>query len=725
MRLRNAASSDCADGAFLRRSLIKKIIEKLTPQGSGNEKARSFIERERLRRGGLLARLLLARLALHFGLILAALLCCPDGRVILLFATLACDLFCLDWNRRGQVRSACLLFLLGEMTCAGLALHLFAAQYAPASGAAFPLLALYVVASGFLLNRRAPLGVAMTSVGILAEEGISANAFAPYGPLPALLLAALPSGMLLLLAWIASLGAGSMEEAILRANHADEMERKYHEKAEAHSRLSEDHDEVKSQTYALESANAELRAIQTELAAQYRALEAANRQLASQATTDGMTGLANHRAFQEEMQRQTARSERSAAPLSLLLLDVDKFKQYNDTFGHPAGDEVLRTVANLLASQVRDGDLPARYGGEEFAVVLPETDAETARQIAERIRAAVESHPFPNRTVTVSIGVAQRFQTETPNATIQRADVALYEAKSAGRNRAVYVPLAFSESEQREIAALDAAADLSEKRGDSGPRMELVTEAETEQWRDTETEISAPCDASFATGGLEGLLQCPIAEVLGALFEALDRRGVEPAGHSERITRYALRLALSVNEVYEEERQARPLLPHLDQGDLSALAFGALLHDIGKMGISDSVLRKRGQLTEDEWRQMRRHPLVGAEMIADHPVLFRAHPVVRHHHERWDGSGYPQGLTGDAIPLTARIFAVCDALEILTSERPYRSKMDYTQARAEIARGAGSQFDPDVVQAFLRVPAEQWLLLGEGINAMEELSRAA
>lgn len=698
----------------------------MAPHGSGNGEARTFAERERLRRGDLLARLLIARIGLHLLLLFSISLYGIDGRVPLILALIGFDCLCIEWNRRGQVRSACLGFLLGGMACASLMLFFFTTHYAPAGGAAFPLLALYVVASGFLLNRRAPLAIAMMSLGILAGQGVSGLAFAPHGFLPPLLLTLLPAGMLFLLAWIASLGAGSMETALIRANHADEMERKYHEKAAAHSRLSEDHDEAQSQTRALSTANAELRSIQTELAAQYRALEAANQQLAAQATTDGMTGLANHRAFQEELQRQAARAERSAAPLSLLLLDVDKFKQYNDAFGHPAGDDVLRTVANLLATQVRDGDLPARYGGEEFAVVLPETDAETAKQIAERIRAAVEAYPFPNRAVTVSIGVAQRFQTETPDATIQRADVALYEAKSAGRNCAVYVPLSLMRSELHEIAGLDETASrFSEAASDYAPRMELVCEPEAETWRDAVSESAAPCNAALATGGLEGLLQCPLAEVLGALFEALDRRGVEPQGHSERITRYALRLALSVNEVYGEERQFRPLLPHLDHGDLSALAFGALLHDIGKMGISDSVLRKRGQLTEDEWRQMRRHPLVGAEMLADHPLLSRAHPVVRHHHERWDGAGYPQGLAGEAIPLTARIFAVCDALEILTSERPYRSKMDYTQARAEIARGAGTQFDPDVAQAFLRIPAEEWLRLGDGMEAQRELPKAA
>ena len=237
--------------SFPRRSSIEKWIEKLTPKGGENGEAPTFAERERLRRGGLLARLLLARIALHLLLLFSISLCGIDGRGLLILALTAFDCLCIEWNRRGQVRSACLGFLLGGMACASIMLFFFTTHYAPAGGAAFPLLALYVVASGFLLNRRAPLAVAMTSMGILAGQGVSGIAFAPHGILPPLLLALLPVGMLFLLAWIASLGAGSMETALLRANHADEMERKYHEKAEAHSRLSEDHDEAQSQTRAL------------------------------------------------------------------------------------------------------------------------------------------------------------------------------------------------------------------------------------------------------------------------------------------------------------------------------------------------------------------------------------------------------------------------------------------------------------------------------------------
>ena len=508
----------------------------------------------------------------------------------------------------------------------------------------------------------------------------------------------------------------------------------HREQQEAHSRLAEHHSEVTAQTQDLVTTNAELLATQAELAAQYRALEEANRQMAARATTDGMTGLANHRAFQEELHRQVARNNRSTIPLTLILLDVDRFKQYNDAFGHPAGDEVLKTVGALLREAVREGDFPARYGGEEFAIILPETDAETAQQVAERIRSVVECHTFPHRAVTVSLGVAQHFVPETSDAVIQRADVALYEAKSAGRNRTVFVPMPADENDETANSETVLTVNWSEKDGPSPCLTETPHRAgEGEEAEDLHHLMAEACfepaAASLLTGGLEGLLQFPLAQVLSSLLDSIDRRSAEPQGHSERVARYSLRLAQAVNEVYEEQRNVRPLLPRLNSGDLIALAFGAVLHDIGKLGISDSVLRKRGQLSEDEWRQVRRHPLVGAEILSSNPLLARGLPVVRYHHERWDGTGYPQGLAGEAIPLPARIFALCDTLEILTSERPYRSRMDYTRAREEIVRGVNTQFDPDVVAAFLRVPEEQWLLLGSAERLAPllpfELPRAA
>ena len=168
---------------------------------------------------------------------------------------------------------------------------------------------------------------------------------------------------------------------------------------------------------------------------QKRELEKANGQLEALATLDGLTGIKNHRAFQERLEEETARAGRYGSPLSLLMLDVDHFKQYNDSFGHPAGDDVLKKVARLMGECSRDTDVVARYGGEEFAAILPQTDPAGAAVIAERIRHAIANAPWPSRAVTASLGVATLTPAQTGGDLIAAADKALYQSKTSGRNR--------------------------------------------------------------------------------------------------------------------------------------------------------------------------------------------------------------------------------------------------------------------------------------------------
>jgi diguanylate cyclase (GGDEF)-like protein len=167
-----------------------------------------------------------------------------------------------------------------------------------------------------------------------------------------------------------------------------------------------------------------------------RPLEDANARLAALATTDPLTGLANRRALEEAAARESALGARIGRPLSLILLDADHFKAFNDAFGHPAGDEVRRQVGAAVRACCRATDLPARIGGEEFAILLPATDAAGGRVLAERVRAAVEAGSWPQRPVTISVGVAT-CEWGSAEALIAAADRALYEAKRAGRNRVV------------------------------------------------------------------------------------------------------------------------------------------------------------------------------------------------------------------------------------------------------------------------------------------------
>lgn len=195
-------------------------------------------------------------------------------------------------------------------------------------------------------------------------------------------------------------------------------------------------------------------------------------------------------------------------------------------------------------------------------------------------------------------------------------------------------------------------------------------------------------DQTMALAGAYGELRDTYDATLRALATALDTRDNETAGHAQRVTRLAVRLGQELG---------------LDPAALQELERGAMLHDIGKIGVPDAILRKPGPLTDEEWALMRRHAAFGAAMLDGIPFLSDAVPLVRHHHERWDGRGYPDGLAGEAIPLGARIFAVADAFDAMTSERPYRRPMTLAQARAELARCAGSQFDPAVVAAHARL----------------------
>ncbi|MGH2353477.1 MAG: HD-GYP domain-containing protein, partial [Chloroflexota bacterium] len=187
------------------------------------------------------------------------------------------------------------------------------------------------------------------------------------------------------------------------------------------------------------------------------------------------------------------------------------------------------------------------------------------------------------------------------------------------------------------------------------------------------------------------LLQTSHEQTLEALAAALETRDNETEGHSERVTRYAAAIGRAMD---------------LSDDDLAVLQRGALLHDIGKIGVSDTILHKPGPLNESEWLQMQRHPEFGARMLAGISFLEGALPVVRHHHERYDGAGYPDGLAGESIPLAARIFAIADTFDAMTSDRPYRRALSIATARDEIERCAGGQFDPLVVAVFLTIPEE-------------------
>ena len=364
-------------------------------------------------------------------------------------------------------------------------------------------------------------------------------------------------------------------------------------------------------------------------------------QLAAAARTDSLTQLANRRELEERFASELERSTRTARPLSILILDLDWFKEYNDRFGHSAGDRVLAILAQALKRATRTTDVVARLGGEEFGVLAPETDETEAYLLSERLRAEVRT-AFARETekMTISCGVASfPIHGITSGELLHAADRALYEAKELGRDRSVVFEQAGVEGMEREKVAIER----------SSPRLASLV----------------------------------------SLAEAVDRRKGSPA-NSRRVASYAEALARKLRLPDEEVERVR---------------IAALLRDVGEVGVAESILNKHEPLDPRERQEVERHPEIGARIVGA-AQLGRVGEWILAHHERPDGKGYPRGLREHQIPLEGKIVAVADAYAAMTADRPYRRPLSPHRARAELQARAGTQFDHDVVEAFLDLDRE-------------------
>jgi len=340
-----------------------------------------------------------------------------------------------------------------------------------------------------------------------------------------------------------------------------------------------------------------------------------NAQLYAQATiranTDGLTGLYNHRHFHERLEQEIARGSRFGSMFSLIMLDIDLFKAYNDIYGHLAGDDVLRRTGRYIESSIRSIDLAFRYGGEEFTIILPETRVDDAYRVAERIRKTIESKTSSRAMpITASLGIAS-WPTDgvMKEEIIARADAALYRAKQAGRNRTC-----------------------------------LSSDVVKPETPNIGTELEARPRA---------------LSIIYALAATVDAKDHYTYGHSRKVSDYSVAMAEALG---------------LPQDRIATIRAASLLHDIGKVGIPDSILSKEGPLTDEEWEPVRVHPKLGVEILRHVIDLVNCLPAILHHHEHYDGKGYPSGLKGDSIPLEGRILAIADAYDAMTSPRPYRNQ---------------------------------------------------
>jgi diguanylate cyclase (GGDEF)-like protein/putative nucleotidyltransferase with HDIG domain len=352
------------------------------------------------------------------------------------------------------------------------------------------------------------------------------------------------------------------------------------------------------------------------------------------ALTDPLTGLGNHRAFHERLAQDVTEAEDKGLPLSVCLLDIDNFKELNDTLGHPKGDHVLAQVASRLR---QDGEA-FRIGGDEFALLLPGRDEREALGVADGILRRVSLlEAAPGLAVRLSAGVVTYPQLGLDRSEIVVvADQALYLAKDEGKSRVrAYHP------DLRDLPQFAGLGDAP----DRGARLKAAA----------------------------------------SLAHAVDERDAYTGRHSYVVAELAARVADLLG---------------LDAEEVELVRLAGSLHDLGKLAVPEEILRKPGALSESELLVLRRHPQIGYRMLRSLGV----EPVstwVLHHHERWDGRGYPHGLGGEEIPLGSRILFVADAYDAMTSGRIYQERVEHEDAMAELERCAGTQFDPQVVAVFV------------------------
>ena len=368
-------------------------------------------------------------------------------------------------------------------------------------------------------------------------------------------------------------------------------------------------------------------------------------QLLDSATVDALTRVASHRVFQDRLAHECERAYRFGDTFMLLMLDLDNFHPLNERYGHRTGDRILLELARRLRARLREIDLVARFGGDQFAMIFPHTYEKGGLEVAERLRQDIAGWVFLTTgsvelRLTVSLGLCSYPQDgATAPELVQAAQGALRFAKAMGGNQ-VQLP--------RDLPGGQAADKV----------------------------------VPFPNTGR--------GAVVRSLAAAVDARDGYTHEHSQLVSKLSAAIARRIG---------------LPTPEVACISAGGLLHDVGKIGVPDAIFAKEDSLSPDEWDTIRQHPVLGKQIIeaAREPELLDVIPLVLHHQEHYDGSGYPNRLQGDAIPLGARIIGAADAYHAIRSDRPYRSGRTHQEATRELRRCSGAQFDPRVIDALVAI----------------------
>ncbi|MBQ8887711.1 MAG: diguanylate cyclase [Candidatus Gastranaerophilales bacterium] len=398
-----------------------------------------------------------------------------------------------------------------------------------------------------------------------------------------------------------------------------------------------------------------------------------NDKVAQSSYMDSLTNLYSHRRFHEFLSQEISSAEQSKTKLSVIIFDINDMGQINREYGHSKGDEVIKVVASKINQNIKKQDIAARYGGDKISVILKNTNSDEAKYMAEYLTYSLScclvDDIGPVNKVSVGISTYPDDSTDKEKLLIL-AEQAVLVSKTKGSDNGRSVIVSTQDYDFWDDASLNSFATVMAKRHSQiGLNFE---EALVEKFQ-SENILS----------------QNHLIEVVTSLASAIDAKDEYTKDHSSSVSRYSVSLANAIN---------------LPQKDVERIKLGALLHDIGKIGIPEDVLTKPSRLTDEEFKIIQQHPTIGVEKILEpNPLLHDLIPIVKYHHEQWNGKGYPCGLKGEEIPLAARIVAIADTYHALISDRPYRKGMSVEKACSILEEGAGIQWDKELVRQFISI----------------------